>query len=112
MAKTNLIVRIDDELKANFKQLAQNHNRTMTGMVKHLIISELDKGQQTTKFKMEQDKLENVIRKFNNDVDPSADDETIKAELLADWYNADEHQEWLNDADVDDIVDWLASYYN
>jgi len=36
-------IRIDDELKANFKQLAKSQNRTMSGMVKHLMAEAIKK---------------------------------------------------------------------
>ena len=63
-------------------------------------------------YTIDQNKLEEITRKFNNDVDPAAPAELVKSEICADWNEGEEHQKWINDATVDEIVDWLASFYN
>lgn len=63
-------------------------------------------------FKIDQEKLEEVTRIFNKETDPKATEEVVRAEILADWHNADEHQEWLNETSPARIADWLASFYN
>ena len=63
-------------------------------------------------YTIEQEKLEAVVRRFNDEVDPKATEELVRTELLADWNEGEEHQDWLDNADVAEIVDWLASFYN
>lgn len=63
-------------------------------------------------FTISQDKLERVVEVFNNETDPKATEELIKSEILADWNEGDEHQQWLNEATPQEIADWLASFYN
>ncbi len=62
-------------------------------------------------FHITPSKLAEVVRIFNSETDPQATAETIKSEIVADWHNADEHQDWLNTADPEEIADWLASFY-
>ena len=62
-------------------------------------------------FKISNEKLENITRQFNK-VDPAATPEVVESELCADWHNSEEHQDWLDNAPVHEIVDWLASFYN
>jgi len=35
------------------------------------------------------------------------DEEWVDSVLFYDWDNADEHQEWLNNAPIPEIVDWV-----
>ena len=63
-------------------------------------------------YTINQEKLEAVVKIFNNETDPAATEELIKAEILADWNEGDEHQEWLDNATPQEIADWLATFYN
>lgn len=64
------------------------------------------------KFTIDTSKLESITRKFNNEVDPAATEDLVKSEICADWNEGEEHQQWINSASVEEIVDWLASFYN
>ena len=37
------------------------------------------------------------------------DEATASEWLFNDWDDEDSHQEWLNDADAEEIADWLAA---
>lgn len=63
-------------------------------------------------FTIDRDKLEKVVRLFNDQVDPEATDELVEGEICADWNEGEEHQAWINSAPAQEIVDWLASFYN
>jgi len=63
-------------------------------------------------FKISNDKLEAVVRIFNNETDPKATDELIKTEICADWHEGVEHQAWIDSASPQEIADWLASFYS
>lgn len=58
------------------------------------------------------DKLAEVIRLFNEQVDPKATDELIETEICADWHEGWDHQDWINNSSPQEIVDWLASFYD
>jgi hypothetical protein len=62
-------------------------------------------------FTIEQHKLDLVISLFNEQVDPSATDDVISEEILATWNEGREHQAWIDSASPQEIVDWLASFY-
>lgn len=57
------------------------------------------------------EKLEEVVRIFNNETDPKATDDLIKSEICADWNEGEEHQQWIDNATAQEIADWLASFY-
>ena len=61
-------------------------------------------------YRIDSDKLAEVVRLFNKTVDSQATEELIKSEILADW-NDYNHQDWLDNASAEEIVDWLASFY-
>ena len=62
-------------------------------------------------YKIDSDKLDRVIALFNDQVDPAATDDLIEAEICADWNEGEEHQAWIDSAGAQEIVDWLASFY-
>jgi len=64
-------------------------------------------------YTIDNDKLENIVQIFNNETDPAATNDLIKAEIIAPcWTEGNEHQEWINNATAQEIADWLASFYN
>ena len=63
-------------------------------------------------YRIDGDKLGEVVRLFNDQVDPEATDDLVEKEITADWHEGDEHQEWIDNAPAQEIVDWLASFYN
>lgn len=63
-------------------------------------------------LKINQEKLEKVVKIFNQETDPAATDELIKAEICADWNEGKDHQRWIDNASPQEIADWLASFYN
>lgn len=62
-------------------------------------------------FKISKEKLEQVTRIFNSETDPKATSELVEKEICADWNEGEEHQEWINDTEPQEIADWLASFY-
>ena len=61
-------------------------------------------------FTIDSDKLIKVTEIFNEKYDTKTTAVLIKAEILADWHNADDHQKWIDEADPAVISDWLASF--
>lgn len=62
-------------------------------------------------YKIDSDKLEKITELFNEQVDPKATEQLVEAEICADWHEGQEHQDWIVTASVQEIVDWLASFY-
>lgn len=62
-------------------------------------------------YTIDNDKLEQVVKLFNEQVDPKATEDVIKAEICGDWHEGEEHQEWINSATPQQIVEWLATFY-
>ena len=62
-------------------------------------------------YKISSEKLDAVVKLFNEQVDPKATDELVRSEICADWNEGDEHQEWIDSSDPQEIVSWLASFY-
>lgn len=69
-------------------------------------------------YQIDSEKLAEVTRMFNQEVDPRATEELVEIEVCSEsWENVDPggeygHQHWLNTASVEEIVDWLASFYS
>ena len=63
-------------------------------------------------YRIDEDKLAEVALLFNDQVDPAATDELVESEITADWHEGDEHQEWIDSVSAQEIVDWLASFYD
>ena len=55
------------------------------------------------KYTIDSDKLARVLEIAQ------IDEATASEWLFADWEDEDEHQEWLDDADAEEIADWLAA---
>ena len=62
-------------------------------------------------YTISDEKLDEVTRIFNQETDPAATEELVKAEICADWNEGDEHQNWIDTAEPKEIADWLASFY-
>lgn len=62
-------------------------------------------------YQINDEKLEQVVAIFNQETDPAATDQLIRAEICADWNEGDEHQAWIESASPQEIADWLASFY-
>jgi len=63
-------------------------------------------------YKIDSDKLAEVVRLFNDQVDPEATDDLVESEICADWNEGSRHQAWIEAAPAQEIVDWLASFYD
>jgi hypothetical protein len=57
------------------------------------------------------EKLEQVTAIVNRDTDPAATDELIRTEIEAGWHGCEGHQKWIDSASVEEIADWIASFY-
>lgn len=53
---------------------------------------------------------EKKLEKIAKIIQATATKAEVRAELLADWHNADDHQEWLDEASPQEIADWLVSF--
>ena len=62
-------------------------------------------------YTIDSDKLTAVTGIINAETDPAATEDLIEAEICADWNEGDEHQEWIDSADPQEIADWLATFY-
>lgn len=63
-------------------------------------------------FQIDNDKFNAVVAIFRDQVDVHARALDLRNTVTADWNEGAEHQEWLDTADAQEIVDWLASFYN
>lgn len=63
-------------------------------------------------FKIDTEKLNEVTSIINANTDPKVTEEMIEQHTCADWEEGDEHQEWINSADAQEIADWIGSHYD
>jgi len=61
------------------------------------------------KYSISRDKLQEVVAIFNADNGVTASEEKIKSVLCYDWPQGQEHQDWLDTANAQEISNWL--YY-
>ena len=62
-------------------------------------------------YRIDRDKLEEITRILNRDVDPEVTEDVVEAEICADWHEGQEHQDWIDSTSAKEIADWLASFY-
>jgi len=62
-------------------------------------------------YRIDSDKLAEVTRIVNAETDPRVTDEMVGDEICADWHEGQEHQDWIDSADAQEIADWIASFY-
>lgn len=60
-------------------------------------------------FTINQEKLEAITEIINDEAQPSATTQEVEAFVLGDWSPEDEHQEWLDEADTQEIADWIIA---
>ena len=65
----------------------------------------------TMDYRIDREKLEEVTALLNQQVDPRAEEHVVEATICGDWHEGQEHQDWIDEADPQEIVDWLASFY-
>lgn len=112
MTKTQIHIRASDATREKLEALAQRYGTKTEAVavaVDRLHNSEIG-GREM--FRIDRDKLAEVVALFNAQVDPRAEDHIIRAEICADWNEGDEHQDWIDNASAQEIVDWLASFYD
>ncbi len=63
-------------------------------------------------FKIDSEKLDEVVRIFRNEVDVKANASELHDAIAADWNEGDEHQDWINEANAQEVVDWLAAFWS
>ena len=62
-------------------------------------------------YTIDTDKLNKVTEMFNDQVDPQATSDLVESEICAPWNEGSKHQLWIDSADEQEIVDWLARSY-
>lgn len=62
-------------------------------------------------YTIDSEKLDKVTSLFNDQVDPQATSDLVESEICADWNEGQEHQDWIDSATPQEIVDWLATFY-
>ena len=62
-------------------------------------------------YTISDEKLAEVTRMFNEQVDPEPTEEVVKVHLCYDWPESQEHQDWMDYADPQEMVDWLAATF-
>jgi broad-specificity NMP kinase len=63
-------------------------------------------------FTINSEKLEKVVNLVNREIDPRATNDVVEQMICADWNEGEEHQDWLNNASVREVVDWISTFYN
>lgn len=58
---------------------------------------------------IDQTKLEEVTKVINNESQPNATEEIVQIAICEGWDNEEEHQNWLNNADAQEITEWLQA---
>lgn len=62
-------------------------------------------------YTIDSNKLEAIVSLVNSQLDPKATKDIVRSEICADWNEGDEHQRWIDTATPQEIVDWLAAFY-
>ena len=62
-------------------------------------------------FTIDSEKLEKVVDLVNQEIDPRATNDVVEQTLCADRNDGEDHQQWLNNASVREVVDWIATFY-
>lgn len=62
-------------------------------------------------FSIDQTKLETVTRLYNERTGNNVTADEISETINYDWSNADEHQQWLDAANEDEIASWLQDVH-
>jgi len=62
-------------------------------------------------YTIDDEKLDQVTEIVNRDTDPAATPDLIRSQICADWPEGQEHQDWIDDADPEEIADWIGSFY-
>jgi hypothetical protein len=62
-------------------------------------------------YQIDDEKLEAVADIVNRETDPAATPDLIRSHICADWSEGQEHQDWIDEAEPEEIADWLASFY-
>jgi len=97
---------VDDE---GCNSLPGSHERLSTPATRPGL--DARKQEREMSYTIGQDKLEKVVAIVNKQTDPAATEELVRSEICADWNEGEEHQEWIDTADAQEIADWLASFY-
>lgn len=63
-------------------------------------------------FTINSEKLEKVVNLVNREIDPRVTNDVVEQMICADWNEGEDHQAWLNNASVREVVDWIANFYN
>jgi hypothetical protein len=59
-------------------------------------------------FKIDSSKLKKVVRIISKNTMVKMSDKEIEDFILADWPEGDEHQDWLNESDAEEIASWVG----
>ena len=63
-------------------------------------------------FTINSEKLEKIVNLVNQEIDPKVTSDFVEQMICSDWNEGEERQDWINNASVREIVDWLAAFYN
>ena len=55
------------------------------------------------------DKLAKVTEIVNSEIDPRATEADVEVHITDDWAEGQEHQDWIDAADAQEIADWLGA---
>jgi len=63
------------------------------------------------KYQINNQKLEQVVSEFqaHPQGDAGATSYDIESHICSDWPEGQEHQDWIDESNPDEIVDWLVS---
>ena len=109
MAKKLISIRVSDRTARQIEELKVIMGDTQTGVIS--IAIDRMRRQEMKMFHIDTDKLTDVIDAFNEQVDPAATDADITNTITADWNEGAEHQQWIDSANYQEIVNWLSSFY-
>ena len=114
-----LEVRVDPDLLAELQEFAASRPGTVAEHVRYAVRLYLDvqsEGREKTMgseyYTVSDETVETVTAILNLEVDSEVTEETVKAEICGDWHEGQEHQDWIDSTEPQEIADWLASFYS
>ncbi len=59
-------------------------------------------------YTIDSEKLTEVTEIINSDTDPRATEADVETHITDDWPEGQEHQDWIDSADAQEIADWVG----
>ena len=114
MTRRQVNLRINDVTEQqldDLREMGYSVTSAVTVAIDRMWHQECQKGEAAMDYRIDREKLEVVTALLNQQVDPRAEEHVVEATICGDWHEGQEHQDWIDSAEPQEIVDWLASFY-